>query len=144
MATPTGARADSARGWFARERRRKKQDQSDFIIAGHVATPFNFGNVIVLGVSVFSMILPADVEIALEVNAASAAGSIGVRDVTTGINYLSPQVGISGGRVNVPHLFRAPHEIRIHRITGSPVGDCIVYFRGPKSQLIQIGTATFT
>jgi len=144
MATPTGARADSARGWFARERRRTKQNQKDFDIAGHVATPFVFGAVAAGGSSANVLALPADIEIALEINAAIAAGGFGVLDVTTGIDHVSAEAGVPGGRVNIRHLFREPHQVRITRAIGAPAGAVVVYFRGPKSQLIQIGSATFT
>ncbi len=144
MATPTGSRADNARGWFARERRRTKQNQKDFDIAGHVATPFVFGAVAAGGSSANVLTLPADIEIALEINAATAAGDLGVLDVTTGVDFVSAEAGVSGGRVNIRHLFREPHQIRITRAIGAPAGAVVVYFRGPKSQLIQIGAATFT
>lgn len=144
MATPTGSRADNARGWFARERRRTKQNQKDFDIAGHAATPFVFGAVAAGGSSANVLTLPADIEIALEINAATAAGDLGVLDVTTGVDFVSAEAGVSGGRVNIRHLFREPHQIRITRAIGAPAGAVVVYFRGPKSQLIQIGAATFT
>ena len=144
MATPTGARADSARGWFARERRRTKQSQKDFDIAGHVSTPFVFGAVAAGGSSANVLTLPADIEIALEINAVTVAGDLGVLDVTTGETFISAEAGVSGGRVNIRHLFREPHQVRISRAIGAPAGAVVVYFRGPKSQLIQIGTATFT
>ena len=144
MATPTGARADSARGWFARERRRTKQSQKDFDIAGHVATPFAFGAVAAGGSSANVLTLPAAAELALEINAATVAGDLGVLDVTTGIDHVSAEAGVSGGRVNIRHLFREPHQVRITRAIGAPAGAVVVYFRGPKSQLIQIGSATFT
>ena len=144
MATPTGPRADSARGWFARERRRAKQNQKDFDVAGHVATPFDFGAVAAGGSSANVLTLPADAELALEINAAIAAGGMGVLDVTDSIPYVSAEAGISGGRVNIRHLFREPHQVRITRAIGAPAGAVVVYFRGPKSQLIQVGAATFT
>lgn len=147
MATPTGPRAASARNWFARERRRTKQDQKDFDIAGLVApggTPFNFGAVLAGGSSANALTLPASLEIALEINAATLAGDLGVLDVTQSIDYVSAEAGISGGRVNIRHVFREAHDIRITRAVGAPAGAVIVSFRGPKSQLIQIGTATFT
>ena len=147
MATPTGPRAASARNWFARERRRTKQDQKDFDIAGLVApggTPFDFGAVAAGGSSANVLTLPASLEIALEINAATLAGDLGVLDVTQSIDYVSAEAGISGGRVNIRHVFREAHAIRITRAIGAPAGAVIVSFRGPKSQLIQIGTATFT
>ncbi len=144
MATPAGSRADNARGWFARERRRTKQNQKDFDIAGLVSTPFVFGAVAAGGSSANVLTLPADAELALEINAATVAGDLGVLDVTAGVDFVSAEAGISGGRVNIRHLFREPHQVRITRAIGAPAGAVIVYFRGPKSQLIQVGTATFT
>ncbi len=144
MATPAGSRADNARGWFARERRRTKQNQKDFDIAGLVATPFVFGAVAAGGSSANVLTLPADAELALEINAAIAAGGFGVLDVTAGVDFVSAEAGVSGGRVNIRHLFREPHQVRITRAIGAPAGAVVVYFRGPKSQLIQIGAATFT
>ncbi len=144
MATPAGSRADNARGWFARERRRTKQNQKDFDIAGLVATPFVFGAVVAGGSSANVLTLPADAELALEINAAIAAGGFGILDVTAGVDFVSAEAGVTGGRVNIRHLFREPHQIRITRAIGAPAGAVIVYFRGPKSQLIQVGAATFT
>lgn len=144
MASPTGARADSARGWFARERRRKKQDQKDFDIAGFVAAPFDFGATAAGGSSLNTLTLPADIEIALELNAATVAGDMGVEDVTAAVSFVSAEAGISGGRINIRRLFRESHQVRITRAVGAPAGAGIVYFRGPKSALVQIGAVTFT
>ncbi len=147
MATPTGDRADAARNWFARERRRTKQDQKDFDIAGFVdpgGTPFDFGAVAAGGSSANVLTLPASLEIALEINAATTAGDLGVLDTTDSIDFVSAEAGISGGRVNIRHRFKEAHAIRITRAVGAPAGAVLVFFRGPKSQLIQFGTATFT
>lgn len=147
MATPTGPRAQSARNWFARERRRSKQDQKDFDIAGFVppgGTPFNFGAVVAGGSSANVLTLPANAELALELNAATVAGGLGIEDVTDAVTYVSAEAGISGGRVNIRKMFRESHQIRIARAIGAPAGAVLVYFRGPKSQLTQIGTATFS
>jgi hypothetical protein len=147
MATPTGARASTARNWFARERRRTKQDQKDFDIAGLVApggTPFDFGAVAAGGSSANVLTLPASAELALKINAVTLAGDLGILDVTAGIDYVSAAAGISGGRVNIRHVFREAHQVRISRAIGAPAGAVLVFFRGPKSQLVQFGTATFT
>lgn len=147
MATPTGPRADAARGFFARERRRSKQDQKDFDIAGLVApdgTPFDFGAVAAGGSSANVLTLPASLEIALEINAASTAGDLGVLDDTEAIDYVSADDGISGGRINIRKRFKEAHAIRITRAVSGPAGAVLVFFRGPKSQLVQFGTATFT
>jgi len=147
MATPMGPRSNRARAWHARERRRNKQNQKDYDIAGFVApggTPFDFGAVAAGGSSANALTLPADIDIALQINAATAAGQLGVLDVTSAITYLSAEAGISGGRINIRHRFREPHQIRITRAAGAPAGAVLVFFRGPKSQLVQIGQATFT
>lgn len=147
MATPTGPRANAARNWFARERRRIKQDQKDFDIAGLVGpggTPFDFGAVAAGGSSANVLTLPASAELALAINAATTAGDLGILDVTTGIDYVSAEDGISAGRINIRHLFREAHQIRITRAVGAPAGVVNVAFRGPKSQAVLIGTATFT
>lgn len=147
MATPTGPRAQAARNWFARERRRIKQDQKDYDVAGLVppgGTPFAFGNVAAGGVSANALTLPASLEIALELDAATSAGDLGVNDDTDAIDYVSAEAGISGGRVNIRKRFKEAHEIRVSRAAGAPAGAVLVFFRGPKSQLVQIGTATFT
>jgi hypothetical protein len=147
MATPTGSRAIAARNWFARERRRSKQDQKDFDIAGLVApggTPFDFGAVAAGGSSANVLTLPASLEIALQINAATVAGDLGVLDTTDAIDYVSAEAGISGGRVNIRKRFKEVHAIRITRAVGAPAGAVLVFFRGPKSQLVQFGQATFT
>lgn len=229
MASPTGPRADAARGWLARERRRKKQNQKDFDIAGFEAAPFriinlavnvggagynvgdeflisggtfsiqgrgyvvseaagvvtavaiqiagaytvtpgagaatvaqtgggddaltvdvtlsalfDFGAVAAGGSSANALIIPADIEIALEHPAATAAGDLGVLDVTAGVTYVSAEAGIAGGRINIRRKLREVHQLRITRAIGAPAGAVLVFFRGPKSQLVQVGTATFT
>lgn len=147
MATPTGPRANAARNWFARERRRTKQDQKDFDIAGLVApggTPFDFGAVAAGGNSANVLTLPASLEIALQINAATTAGDLGVFDDTDSVDFVSAENGISGGRINIRHRFKEVHAIRISRAVGAPAGAVLVFFRGPKSQLVQFGTATFT
>ncbi len=145
MALPSGPRARAKLGFYARERRRKKQDQKDFEIAGFTpAAPFNFGTVAAGGSSTNAMTLPAQAELALEINAITTAGQLGILDVTTGVDYVSADPGQAGGRINIRRLFPESHQIRITRAVGAPAGTVAVYFRGPKSQLVQIGTATFT
>lgn len=147
MATPTGSRADAARGFFARERRRSKQDQKDFDIAGLVppgGTPFDFGAVAAGSSSANVLTLPSSLDIALQINAATTAGDLGVLDTTDAIDYVSAEAGVSAGRVNIRKRFKEAHAIRITRAVGAPAGAVLVFFRGPKSQLVQFGQATFT
>jgi len=147
VATPAGVRSGRAVAWFARKRRKNKQNQKDFDIAGYVApngTPFDFGAVIAGGSSANVLTLPADIDIALRINAVTTAGQLGILDVTASITYLSAAASVSGGRINIRRRFRETHQIRITRAIGAPAGAVLVFFRGPKSQLIQIGQATFT
>ncbi len=144
MATPTGERADQARGFHARERRRNKQHRSDYGIAGLIAAPFDFGTVAAGGSSTNVLTLPADIEIAITINADMAAGHVGVLDVTTGDTFVSAEAVDAGGRINIRRLFREPHQIRITRAAGALAGAGTIFFRGPKSELTAIGTVVFT
>ena len=144
MATPTGERAENARGFHARERRRTKQHQSDYDIAGLFDAPFDFGTVAAGGSSTNVLTLPADIEIAITINAVMAAGHLGVLDVTSGVTFVNAEAALSGGRINIRHLFREPHQIRITRDAAAVAGTGTIFFRGPKSQLIEIGTVVFT
>ena len=67
MATPTGPRAQAARGFFSRVRRRKKQDQKDYDIAGLVASPHDFGSAASSAAFPNALTLPANVMILAEV-----------------------------------------------------------------------------
>ena len=142
MATPTGPRAENARNWFARERRRKKQDQSDFDALA--AALFDFGAVVAGGLSANTLTLPADVEIAFQATCAVAIADVGVFDATDAVGFVNAEANIIGGRINIRHLFREPHAIQISRAIGALAGTVVVSFRGPKSALVPFGIATFT
>lgn len=147
MGTPLSQEADEARGSFARERRRKLQDLSAFKTGGFVppaGTPFDFGAVAVGNISPNSLVLPSDVLVTVELNAISNVGKIGITDLTTGIDYPTSKAGQSGSQILINHVFRQEHTINIFRGLGAQLGTLIVYFSGPKSQLTQIGQATFT
>lgn len=142
MATPTGRPASEARGFFARVRRRKKQDQSDFDPL--FAALFDFGAVAAGGLSANTLTLPADVEIAFQNTFVTASLDLGVFDATLGVSFFNVEGAAIGGRCNIRKLFRAPHEIQITRAPVAPAGTVVVSFRGPKSALVPFGIATFT
>lgn len=142
MATPTGRTAADARGFHARVRRRKKQDQSHFDAL--FASPFDFGAVAAGGVSANILTLPADVEIAVQANFPTVALDIGIFDVTMQVVPLQAEAVVTGGRINIRHLFRGRHQIRIFRSATAPAGAIAISFRGPKSAIIPFGIATFT
>lgn len=133
-----------ARGYYARKRRRKKQDQSDFDIAGFFATPFDFGATAAGGSSANALVLPADIKIAFESDVGLAAGDFGVENVSDGVTYFSADAAPALGVVNFRTLFREQKQIRIARSLTAPAATIKLYFRGPKSQIIQIGTVAFT
>jgi len=146
MATPTNQEADEARWFFQRERRRTLQNLSDFKTAGYVppsGTPFDFGAVSGNSQSPNSLLLPADIEIALEFSALVPNNRIGIVDLTTGETIRTIGPGQAGGRIPVSGVFREEHSIAIFRFIGIAAGTLKVYFAGPKSQLTQIGVATF-
>ncbi len=143
MATPTGRPADEARGFFARVRRRKKQDQSDFDIAGHFATPFNFGAAIANAAFPNSLALPANIRIQAQVVAASGAIPAGDTLFSDG----SAQARNSEDLANLTTIRALFIESRALTITRGPAavtGTLQVFFFGPKSQRILIGTGTFS
>lgn len=230
MATPTGARADAARGYFARVRRRKKQDQKDFDTAGHAPAPFrvllmavnaggsgyNVGDQFLIdggtfyiqasgyvvaapggvvstvavlesgaystaptnpltttnitgtgtglqinatlsrpfglgitpanGSSANGLVLPADCYLTLiHQTFATSAGNagMGILDETTGVLYRQAEPAAALGHVNFRHLFREGHTVKTYRNIVTPLGAVWVYFRGPKSQLIQVASTLF-
>lgn len=129
--------------YHARKRRRKLQDQKDFDIAGYFATPFDFGAAAAGGSSANSLVLPADIKIAFESTVALAAGDFGVENVSDAVTSRSAEAAGIGAVINMRPLFREQKEIRIARALGSPAASINVYFRGPKSQIVQIGTVSF-
>jgi hypothetical protein len=143
MATPTGRPADEARGFFARVRRRKKQDQSDFDIAGHFATPFNFGAALPSAAFPNTLTLPANMKILAQVVAASAAIPAGDTLFSDG----TAQARNSEDLADLTTIRAFFVESRILTITRGPAvssGALQVFFFGPKSQRILIGTGTFS
>jgi len=143
MATPTGSRADAARGFFSRVRRRKKQDQKDYDIAGHFATPFDFGSAASSAAFPNSLVLPANVRILAEVLAASAAipaGDTLFDDTVTQARNSEDLANLTTIRA----LFGEGRTLTITRGAAVATGTLQVYFFGPKSQRILIGTGTLT
>ncbi len=143
MATPTGRPADEARGFFARVRRRKKQDQKDFDIAGHFATPFDFGAALPSAAFPNSLALPANARVQAEVLAATGAIPAGDTLFSDG----TAQARNSEDLANLTTIRALFIEARTLTITRGPAvssGTLQVYFFGPKSQRILIGTGVFS
>ena len=143
MATPTGRRADEARGFFARVRRRKKQDQKDYDIDGLVATPFDFGAAVANAAFPNTLTLPATVRILAQVVAASGAIPAGDTLFSDG----TAQARNSEDLANLTTIRALFIEARALTITRGPAvstGTLEVFFFGPKSQRILIGTGTFS
>ena len=130
--------------YHARKRRRKKQNQKDFDIAGYFATPFNFGAALAGAASANSLVLPADIKIGFESTVALAAGDFGVENVSDGISYFSAEAAGAGAVINMRQLFRESKTIRILRGATAPAASITIYFVGPKSERVQIGAVTFT
>lgn len=141
MATPTGARADDARGWFARERRRKKQDQSDFDPL--VAAPHDFGSAAASTAFPNDLTLPANVRILVEVLAASGAIPPGDTLFSDGITQARNAEDMAD-LTTIRALFGEGRDLSITRGVAVVTGTLQVYFFGPKSQRILIGTGTLT
>lgn len=144
MATPKSQEADQARGYFARERRRKLQDLSAFKTAGYVDAPFDFGTVPAGGNSANFMDISAGIDIVMEhTEAAVPVGGMGIRDINTLTNFFTNIETQAGGIVPVNHYFHHRHRIRIKHTLGTAAGLVNIYFSGPRSQITLIGFATF-
>lgn len=133
------------RAFYSRRRRRTLQNQKDFEIAGYSpASLFAFGATIAGGSSANTMTLPADIEITVSLAAATAAGDIGIEDVTAGTTYVQAEPAPSGGAIRIRKVFREGHQIKIARGALAPAGTVAVFFSGPKTQLFKIGEAIFS
>jgi hypothetical protein len=141
MATPTGARADDARGWFARERRRKKQDQSDF--ASLVAAPHDFGSAAASVAFPNDLTLPANVRILVEVLAASGAIPPGDTLFSDGVTQARNAEDLAN-LTTIRALFGEGRDLQITRGAAVVSGTLQVYFFGPKSQRLLVATGTLT
>jgi hypothetical protein len=147
MATPVSKEADEARGYFAREKRRKLQDLSAYKTAGFVppaGTPFDFGSM-VTGTSPNILTLPANIEIAL-ISTGSIIGpqNIGMFEPATGVVIFNAGAANPGDLIHLRHLFLIERQIRVFRLAGALPGTAQLFFSGPKSQLSQFGVVTFT
>ena len=143
MATPTGPRAEAARGYFSRVRRRKKQDQSDYGIAGLVAAPFNFGSAASSVAFPNTLVLPANVRILVEVLAASGAIPAGDTLFDDGVTQARNSEDMAN-LTTIRAVFGESRTLTITRGAAVSTGTLQVYFFGPKSQRILIGTGTLT
>ncbi len=143
MATPTGPRAEAARGWFARVRRRKKQDQKAFDLAGLVATPHDFGLAASSAAFPNTLVLPANVRFQVEVLTASGAIPAGDTLFDDGVNQARNAEDM-GSLTTIRAIFGKSRTLTITRGAAVSTGTLQVYFFGPKSQRILIGTGTLT
>ena len=143
MATPTGPRADAARGFFSRVRRRKKQDQKDFDIEGLVATPHDFGSAASSAAFPNVLTLPANIKIQAEVLAASGAIPAGDTLFDDGITQARNAEDLAN-LTTIRARFGEGRDLTITRGAAAVTGTLQVYFFGPKSQRILIGTGAFT
>jgi len=141
MATPTGARADAARGFFSRVRRRKKQDQKDFSVLA--ASPHNFGSAASSAAFPTPLTLPANVRIQAEVLTATGPIPAGDTLFSDGIRQARNAEDL-GSLTTIRALFGEGRDLTITRGPAVSTGTLQVYFFGPKSQRILIGTGTLT
>lgn len=150
MATPTGPRAESARGFFARVRRRKKQDQKDYDIAGLVASPHDFGSAAPTVAFPNALTLPSD--LAIEAQVTSAVFPIPPAPQTIAPGDTLFDDGIRQARnaealeelTRIRAVFREGRDLTITRGATLVTGTLQVFFVGPKSQRILIGSGTLT
>lgn len=141
MATPRGRPAAEARGFFARVRRRKKQDQKDY--SALIASPHDFGSAAASAAFPNALALPADVRIQAQVVAASGAippGDTLFSDGTAEARNAEDLAALTTIRT----LFRESRSLTITRGAAAVTGTLQVYFFGPGSTRLLIGTGTLT
>ncbi len=137
MATPTGPRAETARNWFARERRRKKQDQGDF------AGVHDFGAALPSAAFPNPFTLPANVRLRVELFSPSGPIPIGDTLFSDGIaqaRNAEPIIDLTTIRA----LFKEGRDLTITRGPAVVSGLLLIYFAGPKSSRTLIAQATFS
>lgn len=133
--------ADAA-GYHARKRRRIKQNQSAFDEAGHFASPFDFGAMLIGQDSPNSLLLPADCQIAIGSTVALSTADYFIGDDLETWGF--PAGVVAGGVQNSPYYFKKDRTIVITRGDSAPSAVLEIFFRGPKSQLIKFGDCVFT
>ncbi|MCK5317140.1 MAG: hypothetical protein KAJ55_04465 [Anaerolineales bacterium] len=137
MATPTGRPADEARGFFARVRRRKKQDQSDF------SGVHDFGAAVPSAAFPNPLTLPANIRIRVELFSGSGSIPIGDTLFSDGITQAFNSEPILG-QTTIRALFKEGRDLTITRGVFAATGLLLVYFVGPKTQKTLIAQATFS
>jgi hypothetical protein len=148
MATPTGARADAARGFFSRVRRRKKQDQKAF--AALAASPHDFGSAAPSAAFPNALTLPANVKLQAEVTGAVFPIPPAPQTIAPGDTLFDDGVAQARNAEALEELttirarFGEGRDLTITRGATAVTGTLQVYFFGPKSQRILIGTGTLT
>ena len=143
MATPPGPRADAARDFFRRERRRHKQNEKAF--AALAAAPFDFGAAAAGAGAPNLLALPASGRFAFSLNAAIPVGGVAVSSTIGGtVGYFNDVSVAPGGFYNVKHYFEEPETIGVFRDIATPAGTLSLYYLGPRGKRLLIGTATFT
>lgn len=150
MATPTGPRAKAARDWYARERRRKKQDQKSFDVAGLVAAPHDFGSAAASAAFPNALVLPANIQIQAQVTGAVFPIPPAPQTIAPGEMLFDDGVVQARNaealetRTVIRAIFGESRSLTITRGATLVTGTLEVYFWGPKGQRILIGTGTLT
>jgi len=143
MATPTGPRATAARSFYRVRRRKKKQDQKDFDIAGLAATPHNFGAAAASVAFPSPLTLPANVEIQVIVTTPSAGLPAGSFTFADGVRVAANRRDMAELQ-RISAIFGESRVLTITRDATVATGALEVYFVGPMTQRILIGIGTLT
>ena len=143
MATPTGPRADAARDFFRRERRRHKQNEKAF--AGLAAAPFAFGAAAAGAGAPGLLPLPAGGRFSISSTGAIGIGGVSITATIGGVvGYFNAEAAVAGGFTPIRHHYGPEQTIGIFRSPGTGPGTLSVYYLGPRGKRLLIGTATFT
>lgn len=146
MSLPAGPRAQAKLAYYRRAKRRSKRDLSEFLRQGITPlAPFDFGTVAAGGISTNTLVLPANTKFAVELDAITAIGDVGIVDLTgTALLQTNRQAGAAGSIYRLDHKWRRDEGVRVFRDAAALAGSVNVYFDDGYGKLTLIGTATFT
>lgn len=145
MSLPAGPDAQKKLGYYRRLRRRTKQDESDFDIAGLFDTPHDFGSQAAGVGSPNNLLLPANARIAISHSVGLSPEDVSMTDVgPPELGHDNAETTNANGIQEIRNWYEKNTTLHIFRRAGSPAGTLSVYFLGPHNTRTLIGTATWT
>ena len=146
MSLPAGPAAQRKLAYYRRVRRRIKQDEKAFEIAGFTpGAPHDFGSQAAGVGSPNNLILPANARFAVSHSVGLSPEWASFEDIgPPTIGYWNAETTGANGIQEVRNWFEKDTELHIFRALGSTAGTLSIYFLGPHNKRTLIATATWT